>query len=258
MVRKLLDVNHPSTTCDRGKTFLTNGPQSVKCGSYLSTVLAFSKAEPTTLRPVYICLHYHTSHQLHHQIHGWYHCGQAHIRRRWISLQRWKYRRDHSPLFINGDCVERVQSIKYLGYTSLRTSSGPLTPWCVQRRHSNNSTFWEHSGKTSWIRSCWWPIIAPPLKASWCTAAQCGMPGAQLQTEEPSGGSLTRLPSLEDITKSRRLSRPQNIPTDSAHPTHHLFDLLPSDRCYRSIKTHITTLKVRFFPWAIRSLSTSK
>ncbi len=63
------------------------------------------------------------------------------------------------------------------------------------------------------------------------------------------------LPSLEEISSSRCLKRAGSIMSDSSHPAYHLFDLLPSGRCYRSIKTRTSRLRDSFFPWAIRTLN---
>ncbi|KAF7643578.1 hypothetical protein LDENG_00237040 [Lucifuga dentata] len=48
---------------------------------------------------------------------------------------------------------------------------------------------------------------------------------------------------------------PLAIIKDCSHPGHHLFDLLPSGRCYRSLKSQTNRLKHSFFPTAIRSLN---
>ena len=41
------------------------------------------------------------------------------------------------------------------------------------------------------------------------------------------------LPSLQDLYSSRCLTRAEVITRDRIHPAHHLFDPLPSGRCYR-------------------------
>ncbi|KAF7652537.1 hypothetical protein LDENG_00095020 [Lucifuga dentata] len=61
------------------------------------------------------------------------------------------------------------------------------------------------------------------------------------------------LPSVEDISNSRCLCRAKTILKDSTHPAHHLFDLLPSGRHYRSFTARTTKLKNSFFPRAIRT-----
>ena len=56
----------------------------------------------------------------------------------------------------------------------------------------------------------------------------------------------------------RCLSTAEAITRDSTHSAHHLFDPLPSGRCYRSIKTRTDRLRNSFFPQAITALNTSR
>ena len=53
-------------------------------------------------------------------------------------------------------------------------------------------------------------------------------------------------PSLQGIYKTRVTKRAHNITKDTTHPQHTLFALLPSGRCYRSVKARITRLKKLF------------
>ena len=66
------------------------------------------------------------------------------------------------------------------------------------------------------------------------------------------------LPSLRNIFSSRCFSRAETITGDSIHPAHHLFDLLPSGRRYRSINTRTNRLRNSFLPQAITALNTNR
>ncbi|KAL6462782.1 hypothetical protein MHYP_G00292040 [Metynnis hypsauchen] len=66
------------------------------------------------------------------------------------------------------------------------------------------------------------------------------------------------LPCLEDLFSSRCFSRAANILKDTFHPGHHLFDLLPSGKRFRSIPSRTNRLKNSFYPTAVRELNTSK
>lgn len=66
------------------------------------------------------------------------------------------------------------------------------------------------------------------------------------------------LPSLEDIANTCYLSRAKNVVKDCSHPGHHLFDLLPSGRFNRSLKTGTTGLMNSFFPKTIHTLNQLK
>uniref|UniRef100_A0AAX7V5F4 Reverse transcriptase domain-containing protein n=1 Tax=Astatotilapia calliptera TaxID=8154 RepID=A0AAX7V5F4_ASTCA len=60
-----------------------------------------------------------------------------------------------------------------------------------------------------------------------------------------------RLPSLQDLYTSRTLRRAAQISADPSHPGHSLFDLLPSGRRLRSIRTRTSRHKNSFFPSAV-------
>jgi hypothetical protein len=65
------------------------------------------------------------------------------------------------------------------------------------------------------------------------------------------------LPTLESIYRQRLKKRSYKIVEDPSHPAHELFELLPSGRRYRSIKTRTNRFKNSLFPSAIRLLSES-
>ena len=66
-----------------------------------------------------------------------------------------------------------------------------------------------------------------------------------------------QLPTLESIYRQRLKKRSYKIVEDPSHPAHELFELLPSGRRYRSIKTRTNRFKNSLFPSAIRLLSES-
>ncbi|KAL0185661.1 hypothetical protein M9458_017331, partial [Cirrhinus mrigala] len=59
------------------------------------------------------------------------------------------------------------------------------------------------------------------------------------------------LPTLQELHSSRVRKRAQKITLDPSHPSHHLFELLPSARRYRAPNTRTTRHKNCFFPQAI-------
>uniref|UniRef100_A0A669C1K0 Reverse transcriptase domain-containing protein n=1 Tax=Oreochromis niloticus TaxID=8128 RepID=A0A669C1K0_ORENI len=59
------------------------------------------------------------------------------------------------------------------------------------------------------------------------------------------------LPSLQDLYTSRTLGRAARITADPSHPGHSLFDLLPSGRRLRSIRTRTSRHKNSFLPSAV-------
>ena len=65
------------------------------------------------------------------------------------------------------------------------------------------------------------------------------------------------LPSVLSLYVERSLNRAKKIIRDSSHPSQDFFKLLPSGRCYRSMRAGTTCLNKSFFPSAIRLNSQS-
>ncbi len=63
------------------------------------------------------------------------------------------------------------------------------------------------------------------------------------------------LPSILDIFLARCSSKTNSIVKDPTHPSHSLFQLLPSGRRYRSIRARSARLLNSFFPQAVRALN---
>ncbi len=69
--------------------------------------------------------------------------------------------------------------------------------------------------------------------------------------------SGSALPSLQDIYLKRCKSRAAKIIKGSNHPGNHLFRLLPSGKCFRSMMAKTERLRRSFFPQAIRLLNSN-
>ena len=64
--------------------------------------------------------------------------------------------------------------------------------------------------------------------------------------------------SLEDVYNRHCLRRAHSILRDSSHPGHNLFELLPSGRRYRAIRSKTNRLKNCFYPRAVISLNNAE
>ncbi|TDG96452.1 hypothetical protein EPR50_G00228620 [Perca flavescens] len=60
------------------------------------------------------------------------------------------------------------------------------------------------------------------------------------------------LPDIQTVYTSRCMKRVKNILQDHLHPAHHLFQLLPSRRRYRSIRAKTSRLANSLYPHAVR------
>ena len=63
------------------------------------------------------------------------------------------------------------------------------------------------------------------------------------------------MPSIRSLYLSRSLRKSKRIVQDEYHPANHLFELLPSGKRYRSIKTKTTRFNNSFYPQALRFLN---
>ncbi len=65
----------------------------------------------------------------------------------------------------------------------------------------------------------------------------------------------TTLPTLQELYLSRVSKRAGKITLDPSHPTHSLFELLPSGRRYRALSTRTTRHRNSFFSQAIHLMN---
>ncbi len=147
--------------------------------------------------------------------------------------------------------------------TSQRTSPGLPTPSLSPRRHNSAYTFSAGWKEQASLHPSSPPSTGVPLRACWPAASLSGTETAVQQTARPSSGQWTPLqkiigaplPSILDIFLTRCSSKAKSIVEDPTHPSHSLFQLLPSGRRYRSIRARSARLLNSFFPQAVRALN---
>lgn len=176
-----------------------------------------------------------------------------------------KGRADPAPLYIQGVCVERVQSMRFLGVQISEDLSWTANTTAVVKRAQQRLHFLrvlrrnnlEERLLVTFYRATIESIMAYCVTAWYagCSAADRRALQRVINTAQRITGCS--LPSLEDIASSRYLSRAGNIIKDSSHPGNHMFDLLPSGRRYRSHRTRTTRLRNSFFPTAITAVNNS-
>lgn len=168
----------------------------------------------------------------------------------------------HAPLHLNGEC-ERVSSFKFLGVhfsedLSWSTNTKAITKKAQQRLHFLRilrKNHLEQNLLVSFYRSIIESILTFCI-SSWYAA--CSVADRRILQRVIGSAQKTigcPLPSLEELANSRCLNRTRSILKDIVHPAHHLFNLLPSGRRYRSMKARTARLTNSFFPWAIQLLN---
>ncbi|KAL7831607.1 hypothetical protein AOLI_G00291550 [Acnodon oligacanthus] len=166
----------------------------------------------------------------------------------------------HSPQYINGAEVERVSSVKFLGVQ--------LTDDLTWSHHSNTIVrsarqclFFLRRLRTVGLiltnfYRCTIVTILTGCITVWyssCTACDPKALRGVVRTAEAIIGN--RLPALQDIYQSRCLRKIRKIQSDSSHPAHGLFTILPSGWRFRSIQARTTWLMNSFYPQAVRLLN---
>ncbi len=160
-----------------------------------------------------------------------------------------KHRPAHTPLLINGQQVETVPTFKFLGmHISADHYGAPNTKALVkkaqQRLHflrvlrKNNL---DQKLLLAFYRSSVESVLTYCLSVwySGSTAEDKNAVQRVIKTAQKIIGCP--LPTLEQLSTSCCLRKIKAITGDPTHPAHPLFDLLPSGRRYRPIKSHTSS-----------------
>ncbi len=153
--------------------------------------------------------------------------------------------------------VERVSSFKFLGTHILEdltwtTNTSSLVKKAHQRLFFLRTLKKNHLSPAIVVNFYRCAIESILTNCVWygnfsvadCKALQRVVKTAQRITGTP-------LPAIEDVQRKRCPRRARSILKDSSHPNHSLFSLLPSGRCFRSLRTKTSRLRNRFFPTAV-------
>lgn len=300
LIPKLTSLGLPSSTCSWIKDFLINRPQQVKLGRHLSSARTLSTGSPQgcVLSPLLYSLYTHDCSATHPEniivkfaddttVVGMITGGNEEAYRdEVLNLERWcatnnlalnisktkelilDFRRNSAtpaPLYINGECVERVQTFKFLGVhisadLSWSTNTSALVKKAQQRLHYLRVLKREQLSTSllvTFYRSTIESLLTYAVSVwhSSCTVADRKRLQRVTNTAQRIIGSP--LPPLTDIYSSRCLNRATTITRDITHPGFHLFNLLPSGRRYRSIPARTNRLRDSFFPKAVTILNSS-
>ena len=279
-------------------SFLTDRPQTVRMGTQTSSTLTLSTGSPQgcVLSPFLYSLNTHDCVPAHHSnvivkfaddttVMGLISNGDETAYREevqrltaWCSANNlllnasktkemifdWSGTRgDLTPLQIDGVCVERVSSFKFLGVRVSKGLTWPTNTAAVVGKAQQRLFFLRLLRKcqvgTKLLQTFYHSVVESVLVYGitvWyanCTAKD----RKTLQGVIKTAGKIIGcpLPSLENIATSRGLNRAKRIMSDPSHPGHGFFQLLPSGRRYRSLGSRTNRLRNTFYPWAIRLLN---
>ncbi len=172
----------------------------------------------------------------------------------------------HDPIHINGMVVKRVSSFKFLGtHISEDLTWTTNTSSLVKKAHQ--CLFFLRTLKKNHLSSaillnfyrCAIESILINCIPVWygnCSVADRKALQRVVKTAQCITG--TPLPAIEDVQRKHCLRRARCILKDSSHPDHRLFNLLPSGRCFRSLRTKTSRLRNSLFPTAVSLLNSAR
>uniref|UniRef100_A0A3Q2ZZP0 Reverse transcriptase domain-containing protein n=1 Tax=Kryptolebias marmoratus TaxID=37003 RepID=A0A3Q2ZZP0_KRYMA len=174
-----------------------------------------------------------------------------------------KNRPSHAPLLINSSAVEVVSSTKFLGVHITNDLSWTVNTASLVKKAQKRLYF---------LRRMRRAYLPPPILKTFyrstiesiltsCLSVWCGGCSVSdwknvrrvVRTAERIVGAT--LPSVQDLSSRRCVSRGRNIVRDPSHPHHGWFSLLPSGKRFRSIRCRTSRFRNSFFPLAIRLLN---
>ncbi len=297
---KLTDLGFPLLTCTWIRNFLIDRPQTVKLGPHLSSTRTLSTGSPQgcVLSPILYSLYTHDCRPVHYQnniikyaddttIVGLITKGdEAAYRNEILRLSEWcsannlilnttktkeiildfrRHKADPAPLYINRDCVERVQTFKFLGTIISADLKWSANSTLIIKKAQQRLHFLRVLKKNSlnvklletFYRSAVESLLTYCITVWYCSCTEAERKGIQRIINTAQRIIGCPLPTLKHLYNSRCLSRAQNIEKDHSHPGSHFFKLLPSGRRYRCIKSRTNRLKDSFFPRAIITMNTN-
>uniref|UniRef100_A0A3P9IH10 Reverse transcriptase domain-containing protein n=1 Tax=Oryzias latipes TaxID=8090 RepID=A0A3P9IH10_ORYLA len=295
---KLHNLGLPASLCLWIKDFLTNRPQVVRIGDSTSSTLILSTGTPQgcVLSPALFTLFTHDCSAIHstnlvlkfaddttvvglisnndethyreevQHLTGW--CADNNLI---LNTSKTKeiivdFRRTrkvaHTPLFINGEEVERVDHIKFLGIHITSDLTWSLHTSHLVKKAQQRLFFLRKLKRTGLSSQLLGNFYRATFESILCLSATVWYGSCTTQdrkdlapvvktAQDIVGGPL---PQLDSVYDSRVRQKAGRIAADPTHPGHQLFVPLPSGKRYRSIRTHTNRLRNSFFPRAVRSI----
>lgn len=165
------------------------------------------------------------------------------------------------PLLINGDVVEQVETFRFLGTIissnlSWNQNTESIVKKCQQRLH-----FLRQLKKFRLNGSILEQFYRATVESILCFSISVWYSGAS-EKEKAQLDRIVRqasrivgcdLPSIASLYNTRLIRRANSIIGDTTHPANPLFELLPSGKRFRALKTRTSRFRNSFFPEAILS-----
>eukprot|EP00745_Piridium_sociabile_P018011 TRINITY_DN26857_c0_g1_i3.p1 TRINITY_DN26857_c0_g1~~TRINITY_DN26857_c0_g1_i3.p1 ORF type:complete len:180 (-),score=24.86 TRINITY_DN26857_c0_g1_i3:115-654(-) len=166
------------------------------------------------------------------------------------------------PLVIHGQPINRVDYIKFLGTVISRDLSWDNNCTVLLKKAHQRLFFLRQLKKfglrreilVQFYRSTIESILTFSL-CVWYGSATKKLRGRMQRVVRTASKIIgSDMPSLDTIFFKRTLARSKKITADPSHPAHHLFQLLPSGKRHRVIRTKTTRFQNSFYPLAVKVL----
>ncbi len=162
---------------------------------------------------------------------------------------------DHPPLTINSSTVERVSSTKFLGVHITEDLTWTTNTMSLSKKAQQRLHFLRRLKRASLpppILTIFYRGTIESVLTSCITVWYGNSSAADRKTLQRTVNTAAKiigapLPSILDIFLARCSSKTNSIMKDPTHPSHSLFQLLPSGRWYRSIRARSARLLNSFF-----------
>ncbi len=172
---------------------------------------------------------------------------------------------DHPPLTIDSSTVERVSSTKFLGVHITEDLTWTTNTMSFSKKAQQRLHFLCRLKRASLpppILTTFYRDTIESVLTSCITVWYGNCSAADRKTLQRTVNTAAKiigapLPSILDIFLARCSSKTNSIVKDPTHPSHSLFQLLPSGRWFRSIRAHSARLLNSFFPQAVRALNSN-
>lgn len=170
----------------------------------------------------------------------------------------------HTPICINGQVVEWVDSFRFLGTTIHQSLSWNLNTSLIISKAQQRLYFLRQLRKFGVSQAGMIHFYSATIE-SVLTFSILVWYGSSTSQEKQHLERVVRraskiigrsLPTLASLYNTRLARKAKNITSDPTHPAHHLFTLLPSGKRYRSIPSKTTRSRDSTYPQAIRHLNT--
>ncbi len=170
---------------------------------------------------------------------------------------------DHPPLTIDSSTVERVSSTKFLGVQITEDLTWTTNTMSLSKKAQQRPHFLRRLKRASLpppILTTFYRGTIESVLTSCITVWYGNCSAADRKTLQRTVNMAAKiigapLPSILDIFLARCSSKTNSIVKDPTHPSHSLFQLLPSGRRYWSIRARSARLLNSFFPQAVRALN---